>query len=89
MAGPSTSYVGTPYSKGGGDVRGTPAPAASTLPAGSAPDAFPSDAPDTPAPIHLSVQPSGTSGTSVRSHWHMLCDQARDHCRYLRTHATG
>jgi hypothetical protein len=25
----------------------------------------------------------------IRSHWHVLCDQARDHCRYLRTRATG
>jgi hypothetical protein len=25
----------------------------------------------------------------ARSHWHVLCDQARDHCRYLRTCATG
>jgi hypothetical protein len=23
------------------------------------------------------------------SRWHMLCDQACDHCRYLRTRATG
>ncbi|KAF8142561.1 hypothetical protein K438DRAFT_1877802, partial [Mycena galopus ATCC 62051] len=27
--------------------------------------------------------------SSGRSHWNVLCDQARDHCRSLRTHATG
>ncbi|KAF8169295.1 hypothetical protein K438DRAFT_237529 [Mycena galopus ATCC 62051] len=27
--------------------------------------------------------------SSGRSHWNVLCDQARDHCRSLRTRATG
>jgi hypothetical protein len=84
----------TIFQGGGGDVRGTPAQAAFALLARSAPDTFPSDAPDgfsattpdTPVPVHSSVQPSGTS---VHSHWYVLCDQAQDHCRYLRTCATG
>jgi hypothetical protein len=71
-------------------VRGTPTPDASdSFPSGPAQDAsdgFLPGALDTPAPIHPTVQPSGTS---VCSCWHVLCDQARDHCRYLRTCATG
>jgi hypothetical protein len=79
-------------------VRGTPTlagfPAAFALPAGSGPDTFPADAPDgflatapdAPVPIHLPVQPSGTS---IRSRWHVLCDRAWDHFRYLQTRATG
>ncbi|KAJ7348132.1 hypothetical protein DFH08DRAFT_808886 [Mycena albidolilacea] len=39
--------------------------------------------------IHLSALSSEASGTSVHSRWHVLCNQARDHCRYLQTRATG
>jgi hypothetical protein len=35
------------------------------------------------------LRPLFPSGTSIRSHWHVLCDQAWDHCRYLQTRATG
>jgi hypothetical protein len=89
------------YGSGGGSeddfVRGTPtsdgfpsgpnldAPDASGA-SGASPDGFPPGAPDTSAPFYPTAKPPGTS---VRSRWHMLCDQARDHCRYLRTRATG
>jgi hypothetical protein len=53
---------------------------------GASPDGFPPGAPDTSAPFYPTAKPPGTS---VRSRWHVLCDQARDHCRYLRTRATG
>jgi hypothetical protein len=53
---------------------------------GASPDGFPPGAPDTFAPFYPTAKPPGTS---VRSRWHVLCDQARNHCRYLRTHATG
>ncbi|KAF8205998.1 hypothetical protein K438DRAFT_1817665 [Mycena galopus ATCC 62051] len=39
--------------------------------------------PVSPHSVPLRPPPSG------RSHWHVLCDQARDHCRSLRTRATG
>jgi hypothetical protein len=78
--------------QGGGDVRGTPAsdgfpdaPDASGA-SGASPDGFPPGPPDTSAPFYPTAKPPGTS---VRSRWHVLCDQARDHCRYLRTRATG
>ncbi|KAF8146760.1 hypothetical protein K438DRAFT_1627213, partial [Mycena galopus ATCC 62051] len=59
--------------------------------------------PDHPAfgPMPQPTPPSGTSPSappdsdpprppaSGRSHWHVLCDQARDHCRSIRTRATG
>jgi hypothetical protein len=83
VIGPSASYVGTPYSKAGGDVRGTPA-----LPA--FPAIFPASAwasvlASTPA-IPLANSPDLLP---ARSRWHVLCDQARDHCRYLRTRVLG
>jgi hypothetical protein len=72
--------------QGGGDVRGTPAlpaflavlaisPASALASVLASALAFPpANAPDLPP---------------ARSRWHVLCDQARDHCRYLRTCATG
>jgi hypothetical protein len=89
--------------QGGGDVRGAPIPdallakpgspgsspdasSAESGSPGSGPDAFLAEALDTPVPVYLLAQPPGTS---VRSRWHMLCDQAQDHCKYLQTHATG
>jgi hypothetical protein len=51
------------------------------FPSGLAPDTsddFPPGAPDTSAPFYLTAKPPETS---VRSRWHVLCDQAHDHCR--------
>jgi hypothetical protein len=63
--------------QGGGDVRGTPA--------------FPAFPASAPAPAFVpAIPPANASGfPPICSRWHMLCDQARDHCRYLRTRATG
>jgi hypothetical protein len=69
-------------------VRGAPAPAAfgpDTFLA-DALDGFPSAPLDTSASVPVSIQ---LSRTFVCSCWHVLCDQAHDHCRYLWTHATG
>jgi hypothetical protein len=63
--------------------------ASDASPSGPAPDTsdgFLPGAPDTSVPFYPTTKPPGTS---VRSRWHVLCDQARDHCRYLRTRATG
>ncbi|KAJ7856061.1 hypothetical protein B0H14DRAFT_3136134 [Mycena olivaceomarginata] len=71
-----------------GDVRGTPASAASA-------PSHPSSAPPAPSPppsVHLSSAPPPalvTPAPSSRSRWHVLCNQARDYCRSLRTRATG
>jgi hypothetical protein len=66
-----------------GPVRGTPA-----LPA------FPAISPASgPVSGPVSGPASGPANAPdfppARSRWHVLCDQARDHCRYLRTRATG
>jgi hypothetical protein len=84
--------------QGGGDIRGTPASngfpsvpdpdasgASDASPSGPAPDTSPG-APDTSTSFYPTAK---SPGMSVRSRWHVLCDQARDHCRYIRTRATG
>jgi ankyrin repeat protein len=67
-------------------VRRTPASAALS-------DPFRSVTPDASLSVHPSVCPSALplelSRTSAHSCWHALCDQVRDHCRYLWTCATG
>ncbi|KAF8171209.1 hypothetical protein K438DRAFT_1852988 [Mycena galopus ATCC 62051] len=51
-------------------------PAPQPAPHGTSPPASPDSVPLRPP-------------TSGRSHWHVLCDQARDYCQSLRTCATG
>jgi hypothetical protein len=76
---------GTPASDGFPSGPNPDAPDVSGA-SGASPDGFPPGAPDTSAPFYPTAKPPGTS---VRSRWHVLCDQACDHCRYLRTRATG
>ncbi|KAF8188244.1 hypothetical protein K438DRAFT_980484 [Mycena galopus ATCC 62051] len=62
-------------------------PASSDRPAfGPIPQPAPSPGMSSPVPPDSVPLRSPSSG---RSHWHVLCDQARDHCRSLWTHATG
>jgi hypothetical protein len=81
----SDSVRGTPASDGFPSRPNPDAPDASGA-SGASPDGFLPGAPDTSAPFYPTTKPPGTS---VRSRWNVLCDQARDHCRYLRTCATG
>ena len=76
------SVRGTPASDGFLSGPNPDAPDAS----GASPDGFPPGAPDTSVPFYPTDKPPGTS---VRSRWHVLCDQARYHCRSLWTRATG
>jgi hypothetical protein len=93
---PSASVRGTPASAASDGFPSGPDPNASAasdtsdaFPSGLAldtSDGFPPGAPDTSVPFYPTAKPPETS---VRSRWHVLCDQARNHCRYIRTHATG
>jgi hypothetical protein len=64
-------------------VRGTPAPGAfPAIPPASASASAPVSVPAFPPAIAPDLLPT-------RSRWHVLCDQAWDHCRYLQIRATG